>query len=534
MKKLFTAAALLAVSLVVGAQTSTVTAREDRGFQPMLGTSNIGKPVGTEALCEAAIAADVLVKKKTALYKCRNEKVKLGTYSAAPPPVVCPTAPTPSVAVVACAAPLVGQWTQTTTVAIDPATCTRTVTLAPQAAPAGACAAVPPPPPPVSGPTVYLSDCQAGAVLGCVPGSNGNPGTEAMPKQSMGSINVNALPAGARLLFKRGGAWLPGQVTIDNPNASAAAPITFDAYGNGPAPVLRQCAAKANLFNLGGGWNNTSDDGGYTFRNLKFDGCGTAEWGVWFVQNVRDVVFENMEITGFRIALNSNDGTPYGVKRITLRNSNIVRNVSMGILGHYSDTLIEGNNFEANNFGGSTFDHGTYIGGGHNITIRNNRYVRNSTVNGTCTGGNMTFHGQIDGLLIEGNTIVQDASAPGCWLMSITQGYATPEWFRNTIVRGNTFVNGGNNALAVNSAPGIVVERNLFRRTQPGGQTAISILGQYTGGDVPDENAVVRDNTVCRVHADATGGATNIASPGGSVTNNVVRTGADATSGPCQ
>ena len=79
----------------------------------------------------------------------------------------------------------------------------------------------------------------------------------------------------------------------------------------------------------------------------------------------------------------------------------------------------------------------------------------------------MTFHGMIDGVLIEGNTIEQDASAPGCWLMSITQGYATAEWFRNFVVRNNRLINGGNNAMNAQSAPGIVVEGNVIINTQP-------------------------------------------------------------------
>jgi hypothetical protein len=364
-----------------------------------------------------------------------------------------------------------------------------------------------------------------------VPGSNSNPGTQAAPKQNLSGINVNALPAGTRLLFNRGGAWSNFSVFLENPNTTAAAPLTFDAYGSGLAPLMR--VASNNMFNVGGGWGNTSNDGGYVVRNLKLDGMGTAEWAVWFIQNVRDVTFENNEITGFRIAINSNDGSPYGVTGITLRNNNVHRNRAMGLLGHYDNILIEGNTFEANNFSGSTFDHGTYIGGGHNITLRNNRYIRNSTVNGTCLGGNMTFHGQIDGLLVEGNVIEQDASAASCWLMSITQGYATAEWFRNVIVRNNVLINGGNGIVA-QSAPGIVVEDNVSINTQ--GSVLNSFMiggGSFSGGDVPDANAVVRNNTVCRVHASSSGYIANVNSPGATVSNNVAVTGAAATSGVC-
>ncbi|MBX3627633.1 MAG: right-handed parallel beta-helix repeat-containing protein [Rhizobacter sp.] len=344
-------------------------------------------------------------------------------------------------------------------------------------------------------------------------------------------MNVNALPAGTRLLFNRGGAWANFSVMLENPNTTAASPLTFDAYGTGAAPLMR--IAANNMFNLGGGWGNTSNDGGYVIRNLKLDGMGTAEWGFWFIQTVRDVTIENTEITGFRIGINSNDTDNHTVTGITLRNNNVHRNRAMGMLGHYSNILIEGNTFEANNFSGSTFDHGTYIGGGNNITVRNNRYIRNSTVGGVCLGGNMTFHGQIDGLLIEGNTIEQDDSAPSCWLMSITQGYATPEWFRNVIVRNNTLVNGGN-GITAQSAPGIVVEDNVSINTRVASLNSFMIGGgSYSNGDVNDSNAVVRNNTVCRVLSTAGGYIASVNSPGSTVSNNVAVTGTAATTGVC-
>ncbi|MBC7957062.1 MAG: hypothetical protein H7Y33_14475, partial [Cytophagales bacterium] len=192
------------------------------------------------------------------------------------------------------------------------------------------------------------------------------------------------------------------------------------------------------------------------------------------------------------------------------------------------------NLIEANNFSGSGFDHGSYIGGGQNITIRNNRYIRNSVVNGVCQGGNMTFHGQIDGLLIEGNTIQQDAAAAGCWLMSITQGYTTAEWFRNTVVRNNRLINGGNSAMVAQSAPGILVEGNVIINTQSTYQTAIGVgHNEYQGGDVLDGNALVRNNTACFPTPNAGSSVVRVSAPNSSVANNIVLTGAAATTGAC-
>jgi hypothetical protein len=255
--------------------------------------------------------------------------------------------------------------------------------------------------------------------------------------------------------------------------------------------------------------------------------------------SVRDVVIENVEISGFQIAIHSQARAPHGVNDVLIRNNTISRNGSMGILGQFRDSVIEGNLFEANNFSGSGFNHGTYLSGsdglsGTNVTLRNNRYIRNSVVNGVCRGGNMTFHGQMDGVLIEGNRVEQDAAADGCWEMSITQGYSTAEWFRNFVVRNNKLINAGNTAMAVQSAPGIVIEGNVIINTQTTYQTGINVgHNEYQNGDVPDGNAMVRNNTACYPTPNAGSIVVRVTAPGSQVTNNVMVTGADATTGVC-
>jgi hypothetical protein len=352
-------------------------------------------------------------------------------------------------------------------------------------------------------------------------GSNANPGTMASPKRDLAGVNINALPAGSTLLFNRGDVWPSVAQMLENLNVNQANPLTFDAYGTGPVPWFQR--ASGNMFNIGGNWGNTSNDGGYVFRNIKMDGMGTAEWGIWFVQNVRNVLFEDCEITGFRIGINSNDGTPVGVDGVTFRRCHIHHNRSMGMLGHYDNLLMEDNLIEANNFSGSTFDHGTYIGGGHNITLRNNHYLRNSAVNGVGQGGNMTFHGQIDGLLIEGNRIEQDAAAASCWLMSVNQGYSAAEWFLNAVLRNNTLINGGNTAMSVNSAPGVVIEDNTIINRQGTSQTAISVGAMdYPGGDVQDGNAIVRNNRIVRANGSSGSPVSIVNAPGSVQENNTV------------
>lgn len=385
---------------------------------------------------------------------------------------------------------------------------------------------------------LFFSDCQNGAATGCVPGNNANAGSIAAPKRDLSGINVNTLPAGTRLRFARGGAWNWANLRLENALATAENPLRFEAYGQGPRPLF-------NAPNMGNGaidfgdYNNTSNDGGYVFRGLKFDGLGSSTNAFFLIHNLHHVTIEDCELTGFYIAIHVQARAPHGLRYIVIRNNQIVRNNGMGILGQLRDSLIEGNTFGANNVGGSGFDHGTYLSGedgisGMNVTLRNNLYLRNSVVNGTCTGGNMTFHGQMDGVLIEGNTIEQDAAAEGCWLMSITQGRTTPEWFRNFVVRRNTLVNGGNTVIAAQSAPGIVIEENRIFNTQTAFQVGIGVgATDYTGGDVPDGNAIVRNNIGCYPTAGHQSTLVRVTAPDSTVTNNLSYTGAAATSGPC-
>jgi hypothetical protein len=522
-QRVFIAAALMAASAVL-AQTSTVTPREDRGYQPMRGTSNVGKPVATEKACEDAIAVDVLARKATSLYKCRHETVKLGTYSAAPPPVVCPAPPAPTAAVIACAAPLVGQWTQTTTVSIGPApTCTRTVTLAPSAAPAGACTTPPVEP---TGPTLYFSDCQAGAAASCSAGNNANPGTQAQPKRTLDDVNVNALAAGTRLLFARGGAWAGFRANLYNLNATPTSPITFDAYGSGPAPIL---ASTEPLFGFSTGFGESGANGGYVLRNLVIDGMGVAGAAIRGAKSARFITLDTVEIRRSAIAILMFDDT---VRNLTVRNSNIHDNVQHGLLGSGTNWTIEGNTFERNGDARPPSTHAIYFSSGPRVNtglvIRGNVFRNNSQQGGACRSGNITAHGQITDVLIEGNRIEADTYGAGCRAISLTAGYGTVEFMRNTVVRNNASRNAGA-GVAYSAAPGIVIEGNSFTddtmNTFPLIERASNTSGpsQGTALDDADRDAVVRNNTVC---ARATAADRLISIGGaGTLSANTTRTG---------
>ena len=390
----------------------------------------------------------------------------------------------------------------------------------------------PPPPPPPTGPSLYFSDCQAGAAPGCVPGNNANPGTMASPKRDLAGININSLAAGTSLLFARGGAWANFSVRLANYNVTSAAPLTFADYGTGALPLFRCGTGTALAF---GSYGDGQMDGGYTFRNLRLDGLGTGQWGAWIQGGTRDVVFENVELGNFEIGIHMQQMNGPGAPndRVVVRNSYLHHNIDHGMLGDSNGLLIEGTLIEGNNIDGGFFEHGIYLGG-HSTSTRiiNNVFRNNSLANGVCTGGNLTIHGEYESLLIEGNTVEVTNSGAGCAGFSITAAYGAGynEHFLNLIIRNNTIIN-GNSSMMISAAPGAIIENNrLFHILS--GQSGISIPGIAPGPeDAVDANQIIRNNVLCRT---AVSTASYITAPASTtLSNNLIRTGADATTGPC-
>lgn len=391
---------------------------------------------------------------------------------------------------------------------------------------------------PAEAATYYFSDCQPGAAKGCVQGDDANDGkSPRSPKRRIESVDLSALPAGSKLLLARGGVWVLPMMIIDNPHVTAEAPLVIDAYGEGERPWLQAPGVKNAVF-MFGKYNNTSYDGGYTLRNLKLDGMGTAQWGLFLIHNLHHVTIEDSEITGFHIGIHSQARAPHGVNQVTIRRNVISRNRGMGVLGQFSDSVIEDNLFEGNNFSGSDYDHAIYLSGnevgGRRNVVRHNVFRHNSVVDGVCKGGNVTMHGQMDGMLIEGNTIEQRASARSCWGFSITSGYKTAEWFRNFVIRNNTVVNLGECAICINAAPGIVVENNRVFNDQKTAHVAVMIANGNRGpGDAADRDAVVRGNVACFPSGASSQVALRLASPGAIVSQNAELSGVAATRGVC-
>jgi hypothetical protein len=506
LKRIRSTAVLVAAMVLAGAafaQTATITPREDRGYQPMRGTSNVGLPVATLQACVNVIKAAALSRRKTELYKCRHETVHLATFSSAPPPVVCEAAPAPTAAVIACTPPLVGQWTQTTTVAIGPApTCTRTITLSTQ--PPGACTEPNDPPPdpgPVTTNTYYITPT----------GNDANPGTQASPKRTFSGAWLSGLPASSRVCLTPGATYASGLQQILNTNTSEANPLVIETCGQGSPAVITGTLEFTKY-----PW--TTPHGGYVLRNLISRGTKAAysvDIGVGGGPNgagrVTSLILDNVVVEDWAIAINANDY----MRKFVMRNSTIRNNVQHGLLGAGDDWVIENNTFSGNGDARPPGTHAVYFSSGSfvasNLTVRGNTFTNNSQVtvqvNGQsvrrCASGNLTVHGRIVGALIENNRIESDGSVGGCRAISLTAGYGSQEYMRQFVVRGNRTYNAGA-GVAYSASPGILIENNNFVDNQGQGWALIErATNSSGGGDDADGGEVIRNNTLCQ-RADCT------------------------------
>jgi hypothetical protein len=381
-------------------------------------------------------------------------------------------------------------------------------------------------------PTIHFSDCQTGSAPGCAPGNNANPGTQAAPKRDLSGVNIDGLPAGTSLLFARGGAWNVS-MRLRNLNATSAAPLTFADYGSGALPIFNTPRHTTVSF---GTYGDTAPDGGYIFRNLKFDGLGTGQWGAFVQGATRDVVFDGVEIAGFDVGIHAQQSASSKNETLVIRNGYLHHNREHGFLGEANGLLIESTRFEDNNPSGGGREHGAYIGGrSTGLTVRNSSFRRNSvnSATGRCDGGNLTVHGQHESVLIEGNLIEQSSADDGCFGISVTAGYSTPEWFRNLVIRNNRIVNLGACAICVSAAPKAVIESNRIYNTQTRWHVGIAIPGNRIGpDDEADGGAVVRNNLIC--HVGPTGDSMGVRAPSAATTvGNTYVTGAAATTGAC-
>jgi hypothetical protein len=350
---------------------------------------------------------------------------------------------------------------------------------------------------------LYFSDCQAGAVAGCVPGNNGNAGTSpSAPRRDLTGIDVNALGANSQLLFACGGVWTNFNVQLRNTNVTATQPLTMDRYtpswGCSTNPTLK---SGSTFYAIQMGMNgDTVADGGYTFKNLKLDGGRQANsYGVHMFNGVRNVTMDGLEITGFAEAIHAEQTAALSNSVVKLLNSNIHHNMAFGWNGDADDLTIESTTFTQNNSNSQSFGNAIRLAGrGRNAVLRNNTITENSVNGGECDSENVVVNGKWNNFLFEYNKVLQTKANMSCLGLAIyPDGSGNANYFRAFTVRANVFSNLGAYSMSASAAPSIVFETNLVVHTLPQYHAAIVVHDREPDLlDDKDTGATVRNNTV--------------------------------------
>jgi hypothetical protein len=266
------------------------------------------------------------------------------------------------------------------------------------------------------------------------------------------------------------------------------------------------------------------------FLNLSLKGNGT-NGGLFFYNGAHDLTVCNTDLDAFGLAIHSASGALGNPTNITITGNNITNSSNIALLGGGDNVEISYNNWEGNG-SNANLQHAIYLSGSSPSNVK----VIGNNIHGqygpTCLGGPFMSHGSFDSLLVKDNTISVDAAAvkPGCWGFSYGNNSNTthPVFFRNTVITGNTIINGGNQGMTVSSCPGCIIENNIIIQNWSGGSVGLTVTtlarNATRGDDLSTANAV-RNNTVWfgpSVTGTTTGIATNTEGTDHIVSNNTV------------
>ena len=272
------------------------------------------------------------------------------------------------------------------------------------------------------------------------------------------------ISGGDSVLLCRGGQFpITTAKKTSNQNCSVSSVCTLGDYGDKQAdkPKIIAQDGMSPLSFYGPG--NKPITSGYIIKNISLLSTANSGVGVFIYDRVSNLMLDNLHIQGFGIGLQI---AAKDVDTVTLKNSVIINNASQGTLGACSNCLFEGNYFESN--GSGTRDHNIYLGsiGGivENMVVRGNTLYKSSMKDGKCDGVSLVAHGKFEGLTIENNLVKENAGNVNqtCYGISVDPGYAYDEYFKNVVIRGNTLLNLGGNAIGCASCDGALIENNTI------------------------------------------------------------------------
>ena len=301
----------------------------------------------------------------------------------------------------------------------------------------------------------------------CDTGNDENTGlSESSPFRSYEKAmsTFATISGGDSVLLCRGGQFpVTTAKKISNNNCSILSVCTLGDYGSEQAnkPVIITQSTSNPLSFYGAG--NKPITGGYVIKNISLTSTVNEGVGVFIYDRVSNLLLDNLDIQGFGIGLQI---AAKVVDKVTLKNSVIMNNASQGTLGACSNCLFENNYFENN--GSGSRDHNIYLGsiGGivENMVVKGNTLYKSSMKDGKCDGVSLVAHGKFEGLAIENNLVKEDAGKVNqtCYGISVDPGYAYEEYFNDVVIRGNTLLNVGGNAIGCASCDGALIENNTI------------------------------------------------------------------------
>ncbi|RQP26328.1 right-handed parallel beta-helix repeat-containing protein [Piscinibacter terrae] len=394
----------------------------------------------------------------------------------------------------------------------------------------------------------YLSDCQAGAASGCVPGDDDNPGTSpASPWRSIAKLNtrVEGMGAGDHVYFARGASFKDATIAVFVPKSNRHKPVVFESYAPawGPAaakPILM--ATKDNgVFSFADSGNADHDEG-YVVRGLDLRGTAASGTGIFIFNDVDYITLEDLSITGFALGVQcSAANTPEpGAKGwndfITLRNSRIAGNGAQGILTLCHHVTVENNVFDDNGFERAMLDHNVYIEGGEHVVFRGNAIINNGRhdrVALKCQSVPLVVHGRVRDLLIENNFIGESNATDGCWglTVDVVNDNDSTDGFEDVVIRGNRIVNVGGLGIGMVGCQRCAIENNHIMWTMKSkmDRVAIAVPNRPNAAapadkDLKSDQIAIRNNSIYIASATAhtSGIKSNDDGNGHSVVSNLI------------
>ena len=362
----------------------------------------------------------------------------------------------------------------------------------------------------LSGTKHYYCDCGTGAEGDCVAGSDSNDGlSTSAPKQTIASAAslFSSLSANDSVLLCKGGAFNVGtSLNIGSTGRCSAgtpcndlreySPTTF----TGTAKPILNWSSSGFLFDF-------EADGGVRILNLSWKGTDTAgRYGVFIYDSAADVTIGGNDIDAFDMSIydESNAGNN---DNIIMTGNHITNTISLGFLGSSSNSHLSYNLWEDNG-SSNDLDHTVYLGSAGEVQ---NFYLEGNEISGaygggTCAGAPVEGHFSVDGFYVRNNTItIADADwGAACFGMEFNNetDATDPIYHRNTIISGNTIINGGNTALNVTGCSSCTIENNVIVFTAtPSDQIHYGIripIAAHKAGNGDDTNSgtVIRNNTI--------------------------------------